>query len=78
MVVIYDQEKTHIFNDLAGARSAIMLLYGDKLGKEACETIRKGRPGTVYRRYGGPRIEVVTDAEAEWIRGKEAAAGMLA
>ena len=77
MIVIYEQDKTYIYNDTAGAEKTIMSLYGAKLGREACETLEKGRMGTVYRRYGGPRIEIVSEEDAERIRVKEEDAGML-
>ena len=78
MIIIYDQDKTYIYSSLSDAKEMIIALYGVKLGPEACAKLVKGRPGTVYRRYGGPRIEIVSDADAERIRSKEAAAGMLA
>ena len=78
MIIIYDQDKTYIYNNLSDAKEMIIALYGVKFGREACTAMRNGRPGTVYRRYGGPRIEIVSDADAERIRVREAAAGMLA
>ena len=42
---------------------------------EAYNTIRNAREGTLYRKYGGPRGEVVSDEKAEWIREKEMAVG---
>lgn len=77
MIIIYDQDKTYIYNDLGGAEETIIALYGAKLGREACTAMRNGRMGTVYRRHGGPRVEIVSDADAERIRAREAAAGML-
>ena len=77
MIIIYDQDKTYIYSSLSDAKEMIIALYGVKLGPEACAKLVKGRPGTVYRRYGGPRIEIVSDAGAERIRVREAAAGML-
>ena len=77
MIIIYDQDKTYIYSSLSDAKEMIIALYGVKLGPEACAKLVKGRPGTVYRRYGGPRIEIASDADAERIRVREAAAGML-
>ena len=77
-VVIYDIDGVSIYLDLAAAAEKIKELYGSKLGAEACARLSHGRPGTIYRRYGGPRIEIVSDADAERIRSKETAAGMLA
>ena len=77
-VVIYDIDGVSIYLDLAAAAEKIKELYGSKLGAEACARLSHGRPGMVYRRHGGPRIEIVTDSDAEWIRGREAAVGMLA
>lgn len=77
-VVIYDIDGVSIYLDLATAAEKIKELYGSKLGAEACARLSHGRPGMVYRRHGGPRIEIVTDSDAERIRGREAAAGMLA
>lgn len=78
MIIIYDQDKTYFYNSLGDAEETIIALYGAKLGREACTALRNGRTGTVYRRYGGPRVEIVSDADAERIRAREAAAGMLA
>lgn len=77
MIIIYDQDKTYIYNNLSDAKEMIIALYGVKLGLEACAKLAKGRLGTVYRRYGGPRIEIVSDADAERIRTREKAAGIL-
>lgn len=77
-VVIYDIDGVSIYLDLAAAAEKIKELYGSKLGAEACARLSHGRPGMVYRRHGGPRIEIVTDSDAERIRGREVAAGMLA
>ena len=72
MIIIYDQDKTYIYNDLGDAEETIIALYGAKLGREACTAMKNGRTGTVYRRHGGPRIEIVSDADAERIRGRYA------
>ena len=77
-VVIYDIDGVSIYLDLAAAAEKIKELYGSKLGAEACARLSHGRPGMVYRRHGGPRIEIVTDSDAARIRGREAAVGMLA
>jgi hypothetical protein len=76
MIIIYDQDKTYIYSSLSDAKEMIIALYGVKLGPEACAKLVKGRSGMVYRRYGGPRIEIVSDADAERIRARETAASM--
>ena len=78
IIVIYGQDGTYLFNSLEEGKETIISLYGAKLGGEACTALSRGRTGTVFRRYGGPRIEIVSDADAERIRAREAAAGMLA
>ena len=40
MIIIYDQDKTYIYNNLSDAKEMIIALYGVKLGLEACA---KGR-----------------------------------
>ena len=76
MIVIYEQDGTYLFNSLEEGRKTIISLYGEKLGKEASTALAGGRTGTVFRRYGGPRIEIVSDADAERIRTRETAAGI--
>ena len=70
-VVIYDIDGVSIYLDLAAAAEKIKELYGSKLGAEACARLSHGRPGMVYRRHGGPRIEIVTDSDAERIKRRE-------
>ena len=70
-IVIYDQDKTQLYSNAAAASDKIFELYGERFGREACEAVKSGRTGTIYRRHGGPRIEVVTDEKAAWIRKKE-------
>lgn len=65
MIIIYDQDKTYIYNDLGDAEETIIALYGAKLGREACTAMKNGRTGTVYRQHGGPRVEIVSEADAE-------------
>lgn len=76
-VVIYDIDGTFLYPSLDAAAEKIKELYGQKLGTEACARLYHSRPGTVYRRHGGPRVEIVSEADAERIRDREAAAGML-
>lgn len=71
-VVIYDLDGVSVYSDLATAAWKVKELYGQKLGTEACARIAKGRVGTIYRRHGGPRVELVSDADAERIRRREA------
>ena len=78
MIVIYTQDGTYIKNDADEAFHILTALYGEKLGKEAYNTVYNARIGTIYRKYGGPRVEVVSEERAEWIREKEMAVGLLA
>lgn len=78
MIVIYTQDRTSIYTDVTAAEADIKDLYGPKLGTEACRILRDGRPGSSYRKYGGPLIRTVSRKEADWIREKEKKAGMLA
>jgi len=77
MIVIYGQDGTYLFNSLEEGKETIISLYGAKLGREACAALSRGRTGTVYRMYGGPRVEIVSEAAAERIRAREKAAGIL-
>ena len=43
MIIIYDQDKTYIYNDLGDAEETIIALYGAKLGREACTAMKNGR-----------------------------------
>lgn len=70
-VVIYDLDGVSVYSDLAAADRKIKELYGQKLGAEACARLVKGRAGTIYRRHGGPRVELVSDADAARIRRRE-------
>lgn len=68
MIVIYTQDKTYIKNNADAALPILISVYGPKLGKEAYNTIRNARVGKVYRKHGGPRVEVVSEERGEWIR----------
>lgn len=70
MIVIYTQDATYIKPTADAALSILNSIYGPKLAQEAYNTIRNARVGTTYRKYGGPRIEVVSRERAEWIREK--------
>lgn len=70
-VVIYDLDGVSIYAGLTPAIPKIKELYGEKLAAEVCTRLSRGRLGMVYRRYGGPRIELVSDTDAERIRAKE-------
>lgn len=77
MIVIYTQDKTFIHKDADSAKASIIGLYGEKLGFEAYSAVNKKRTGTMYRKHGGPLIKVVSCEEAERIRMKETAIGMI-
>ena len=77
MIVIYTQDKTLIKNDADEARKDIINVYGEKLGAEAYATVKNGRIGAAYRKYGGPLVKVVSNEEAEQIKEKESAVGMM-
>ena len=77
MIVIYTQDETFIREDADSAKSIFNTLYGEKLGREAYWTVDKAPAGTVYRKNGGPLVQVVTKENAEKIRQKEIAIGML-
>lgn len=78
MIVIYTQDRTSIYEDVKTAEADIMELYGTKFGTEACSILKDGRPGSSFRRHGGPLIRTVSREEADWIKEKEKKADMLA
>ena len=71
MIVIYTQDETYIKDNADVALPILNSIYGEKLAQEAYNTIRNGRIGTIYRKYGGPRVEVVSEERGEWIRERE-------
>ena len=77
MIVIYTQDNTIIRDNADAAREDLISLYGEKLGTEAYAAMKNGRMGAAYRKYGGPLVRVVSKDDAELIREKEAAAGMM-
>lgn len=77
MVVIYDQEKTYMRKNIELAKNLLVSVYGEKLGKEAYDSLSNGRIGSSYRKFGGPLVKIVSEEEAEVIRRKEAEIGML-
>lgn len=77
MIVVYTQDGTYFRKDADAARDILTEVYGGKLGAEAYAAMKDARPGASYRRYGGPLVRVVTEEQAEEIREKEAAAGMM-
>lgn len=77
MIVIYTQDYTIIRNNADAAKDAIISVYGEKLGMEAYSIAKNGRPGTSYRKYGGPLIKVVNKEAAEMIREREKGIGMM-
>ena len=77
MIVIYTQDKTYIRNNAAAARSILLDIYGEKLGEEAYHAVNKARIGTAFRKNGGPLVRVVSKENADGIREKEIAVGMM-
>ena len=77
MIVIYTQDETFIKNDADSAKSLLFAVYGEKLGAEAFAAVHNGRTGASYRKNGGPLVMVVTREQAEEIRKKETAIGMM-
>ena len=77
VIVIYTQDATYIRDDADAAKSVLVSVYGEKLGEEAYTAMTYVREGVTYRKYGGPLIRVVTEEQAEEIREKEAAIGMM-
>ena len=77
MIIIYTQDDTIIRNDADAARGDLTSLYGEKLGTEAYAAVKNGRSGTAYLKYGGPLVKVVSREDAEVIRKKEMAIGMV-
>ena len=77
MIVVYTQDGTYIRNDADAAKDVLASVYGEKLGTEAYTAVKDARSGASYRRHGGPLVRVVTEEQAEEIREKEAAAGMM-
>ncbi len=77
MIVIYTQDKTYIKKDADAAKDILVSVYGDKLGVEAYTAVAGARNGASYRKNGGPLVQVVAKAKADWIREKETAIGMM-
>lgn len=77
MIVIYTQDNTIIRKDADTAKGDLVSLYGEKLGKEAYASVKNGRIGTSYRKYGGPLVLVVTREQAVEIHKKEKSIGMI-
>ena len=77
MIVIYTQDNTIIRENADAARGDLISLYGEKIGAEAYAAVRNGRVGATYRKYGGPLVKVVSREDAELIKTKEIAVGMM-
>ena len=77
MIVIYDQDGTWIHNNADEAKDTLLEVYGEKFGQEAYKYLQHAPMGSSFRRNGGPLVQVVDKEKAAWIRGKEAAIGML-
>lgn len=77
MVVIYTQDETIIRDSADAAKTDLISVYGEKLGAEAYKAVDKAPNGASFRRNGGPLVQVVDKAKADWIREKETAIGMM-
>ncbi len=77
MIVIYTQDNTIIRENADAAKGDLVSLYGEKLGAEAYAAVKNGRVGLAYRKHGGPLVKVVSKENAESIRKKEEAIGMI-
>ena len=77
MIIVYTQDKTYFCKDGNEAKDILAYVYGDKLGTEAYNFVDKAPLGTTYRKNGGPLVRIVTKEQAEKIREKEKAIGML-
>lgn len=71
MIVIYTQDETYIRDDADAIKSVLAEVYGEKLGAEAYAAVKDAREGVVYRKHGGPLVQVVSKEKAEEIREKE-------
>ena len=77
MIVIYTQDEVYIKPTADAALPILNSIYGPKLAQEAYNTVKNARVGEIYRKYGGPRVEVVSEERGEWIREKEQKIGMM-
>lgn len=59
------------------AKNDLISLYGKKLGTEAHQAIKSERIGASFRKYGGPLIRVISEADAEIILEKERSVEMM-
>ena len=59
MIIIFTQDATYIKEDADAAKEVLCSVYGDKLGKEAYNAVNGARIGTLYRKNGGPLVQVV-------------------
>ena len=74
MIVIYTQDETRIYNNAEEARGPLIEVYGEKLGLRAYEAAIHGK---AYRENGGALVKVVSAKEAQMIREREVAIGMM-
>lgn len=77
MIIIFDQNKTYIKNNLREASELIKTIYGEKLGLEAIKALNNECIGSSWRKNGGPLIQIVNKEKANWIREKETAIDMM-
>lgn len=75
MIVVYTQDATYIRSDAEAAKDILFSVYGAALGNEAYIKIKNAREGTIYRKHGGPRVEVVSEETAKKIKEKENSLG---
>ena len=77
MFIIYSQDETYIIEHEDDFKSTLATVYGEKLGDEAYSMLRKAPIGASYRKFGGPLVQVITEAQAKEIRRKETAIGLM-
>lgn len=77
MIVVYTQDGTYFCKDENEAKDILVSTYGDKLGTEAYNFVSRAPLGRAYRKNGGPLVRSVTKEQAEKIREKEKAIGMM-
>lgn len=77
MVVIYAQEGTYLRSDMLDALDVLDEVYGPKLAQDAYNKLKDAPVGFSFRKNGGALVKIVSKQQAEEIRQKERAIGML-
>ena len=77
IIVVYTQDRTYICQEGDDIRKTLISVYGEKLGNEAFHAVSKAPYGSMYRKDGGPLVQVVDNDMAEKIREKERSNGMM-